>query len=124
MSEERHLPNAAPIEAYGNGGFRFGGMSHRGSLLCLPDSVWASPVIKASDIDEHALARVFENAGSIKHCLIGTGPDLVVLPKELRQKLRGSGIAVETMATGAAVRTYNILIGENRPVAALLVAVE
>ena len=34
----------APIEAYGKGGFRFAGMSHRGSLLCLPDGIWAWPV--------------------------------------------------------------------------------
>ena len=124
MSEERHLPNAAPIESYGNGGFRFGGMSHRGSLLCLPDSVWASAVTAPSEINEHALAKVFENAGAIKHCLIGTGKDFVVIPTALRQRLRDNGIAVETMATGAAVRTYNILLGENRPVAALLIAVD
>ena len=124
MSDAKHLPRAAPIEAYGNGGFRFGGMSHRGSLLCLPDGVWASSVTKASEIDVTALAKVFENAGAIKHCLIGTGPDLVVLPKALRQRFRDSGIAVETMATGAAVRTYNILMGEDRPVAALLIAVD
>jgi uncharacterized protein len=78
----------------------------------------------AGEIEERTLSRVFENADTIRHCLIGTGPDLVVLPKALRQKFRDSGIAVETMATGAAVRTYNILLGENRPVAALLIAVE
>ena len=124
MSDDRHLPRAAQIEAYGNGGFRFDGMSHRGSLLCLPNGVWASSVSKASEIDEQTLAKVFENADAIKHCLIGTGTDLVVIPKPLRQKLRDSGIAVETMATGAAVRTYNILMGEDRPVAALLIAVD
>ena len=124
MSDDRHLPNAAPIDAYGNGGFRFAGMSHRGSLLCLPDGIWASPVTRSSEIDERALARVFDNADSIRHCLIGTGPDLVVLPKALRHKFRDVGMAVETMATGAAIRTYNILLGENRQVAALLIAVE
>jgi uncharacterized protein len=124
VSDDRHLPNAAPIDAYGNGGFRFAGMSHRGSLLCLPDGIWASSVTRASEIDERALAPVFENADSIRHCLIGTGPDLVVLPKILRHKFRDLGIAVETMATGAAIRTYNILLGENRQVAALLIAVE
>ncbi len=124
MSDDKHLPNAAPIDAYGNGGFRFAGMSHRGSLLCLPDGIWASLVTKASEIDAEALARVFENAGSVRHCLIGTGTDLVVLPKALRQRFRDNGIAVETMATGAAVRTYNILLGEKRPVAALLIAVD
>jgi uncharacterized protein len=124
VSEERHLPRAAPIDAYGDGGFRFDGMSHRGSLLCLPDGIWASPVANASEIDEGALSRVFDGSDRIKHCLIGTGADLVVLPKALRQKFRDNGIAVETMATGAAVRTYNILLGENRPVAALLIAVD
>ena len=39
-----HLPRPAPIDAYGKGGFRFAGMSHRGSLLCLPDGIWAWPV--------------------------------------------------------------------------------
>jgi uncharacterized protein len=81
-------------------------------------------VTAAGEIDEQTLAPVFVRAGSIRHCLIGTGADLVVLSKALRQRFRESGIAVETMATGAAVRTYNILLGENRPVAALLIAVE
>ena len=47
----RHLPRPAPIEAYGKGGFRFAGMSHRGSLLCLPHGIWASAVTAAGDID-------------------------------------------------------------------------
>lgn len=121
--DTRHLPNAALIESYGNGGFRFGGMSHRGSILCLPNGVWASRVTTAAAIDEAALALVFANAEIVKHCLIGTGMDPAIIPAPLRQKLHDSGIAVETMTTGAAVRTYNILLDENRPVAALLIAV-
>jgi hypothetical protein len=39
-----HLPRSAPIEAYGKGGFVFAEMSHRGSLLCLPEAIWAWPV--------------------------------------------------------------------------------
>ena len=125
MSDDaRHLPQAAAIEAYGNGGFRFGDMSHRGSLLCLPDGVWASRVKAVSEIDEQALALVFASAGTVRHCLIGTGKDPAVLPSALRQKFRDHNIAVDIMTTGAAVRTYNILLGENRPVAALLIAVE
>ena len=56
---DKHLPQAAPIEAYGNGGFRFAGMSHRGSLLCLPDGIWAWPVQRPEDINEQSLALVF-----------------------------------------------------------------
>jgi uncharacterized protein len=123
----RHLPRAALIDSYGNGGFRFGEMSHRGSILCLPNGVWASRVTDPAGIDEQALALVFENAGgganAVNHFLIGTGMDPAILPVLLREKFRDNKIAVETMTTGAAVRTYNILLGENRPVGALLIAV-
>ena len=47
VAERRHLPYPAPIEAYGKGGFRFAGMSHRGSLLCLPDGIWPWPLAAA-----------------------------------------------------------------------------
>jgi uncharacterized protein len=123
-----HLPQAALIDSYGNSGFRFGGMSHRGSILCLPSGIWASDVTAPSEIDEHALTRVFESpregAGAIQHLLVGTGRDPAILLPALREQLRDNKVAVETMTTGAAVRTYNILMGEGRPVAALLIAVD
>ena len=125
---DRHLPNPAPIEAYGKGGFRFGGMSHRGSLLCLPNGIWASDVTMAGDIDAAALALVLDPAvapeAAIDHFLIGTGKDIVPLPPPLRDAFRARHIALEAMTTGAAVRTYNILLGERRRIGALLVAVE
>lgn len=117
-----HLPQAAPIDAYGDGGFRFAGMSHRGSLLCLPEGIWASPLVSVQELDAVALAAVLEDA-EVKHFLIGTGADLVPLAATVRDAFRGRGIAVEPMSTGAAVRTWNILIAERRPVAALLLAV-
>jgi uncharacterized protein len=121
-----HLPNAAPIDSYGNGGFRFAGMSHRGSLLCLPVGIWASPVRSAGEIDEAALALALEPGtpdAAVDHFLIGTGKDLIPVSPALREAFRARRIAVESMSTGAAVRTYNILLGERRPVGALLVAV-
>ena len=124
---DRHLPNPAPIEAYGKGGFRFGGMSHRGSLLCLPTGIWASGVKSASDIDEAALVLVLGPATpetAVDHFLIGTGKDPVASPAALREAFRARRIALEAMTTGAAVRTYNILLGERRRIGALLVAVE
>jgi uncharacterized protein len=98
-------------------------MSHRGSLLCLPAGIWASPVASPAQIDESALALVFAHADSIDHLLIGTGADMVALAPALRNKLREHHIVTETMSTGAAVRTYNILLGERRRVAALLIGV-
>jgi uncharacterized protein len=120
---ERHLPHPAPIEAYGNGGFRFASMSHLGSLLCLPEGVWASPVKSASEIDAAALARAFSPDTIIDHFLIGGGEAPVVLSAPLREMFQARRIVVEAMTTGAAVRTYNILLGERRRVGALLVAV-
>ena len=120
----RHLPHAASIEAYGNGGFRFAGMSHRGSLLCLPDGIWASPVTTPKDIDAEALRPVLESAAPISHLLIGTGRDMAGIAPALRQQFRDGNIVVETMATGAAIRTYNVLFDEKRAIAALLIAVE
>ena len=57
-----HLPQPAPIEAYGKGGFRFGGMSHRGSLLCLPDGIWAWPVDRPRRSTKRRLAPALARA--------------------------------------------------------------
>lgn len=118
-----HLPRSAPIEAYGNGGFRFDEMSHRGSLLCLPDSMWAWPVTSPEQIDRTSLARVFEKANSIDTLLIGTGNDVWLPPNDLREALRRLHVGIDAMQTGAAIRTYNIMLGERRRVAAALIAV-
>jgi uncharacterized protein len=118
-----HLPRSAPIEAYGKGGFAFADMSHRGSLLCLPDAIWAWPVSKAEDIDKMALARVFAAAAGIDTLIIGTGTDVWLPPPALREALRAVRVVLDTMQTGPAVRTYNIMIGERRRVAAALIAV-
>jgi uncharacterized protein len=118
-----HLPRSAPIEAYGNGGFAFADMSHRGSLLCLPDAIWAWPITRPEDIDETSLARVFEAANGIDTLIIGTGTKLWLAPAGLRGALRGVRVVLDTMQTGPAIRTYNIMIGERRRVAAALIAV-
>jgi len=122
-SEAPHLPRSAPIEAYGKGGFAFADMSHRGSLLCLPDAIWAWPVTRPEDIDEYSLARVFAAANSIDTLIVGTGTDVWVPPKVLREALRTVRVVLDAMQTGPAIRTYNIMMGERRRVAAALIAV-
>lgn len=118
-----HLPRSAPIDAYGAGGFRFAEMSHRGSLLCLPDSMWAWPVARPQDIDRYTLARVFERANMIDTLIIGTGAEVWLPPNELREALRRVHVGIDAMQTGPAIRTYNIMMGERRRVAAALIAV-
>ena len=118
-----HLPQPAPIDAYGDGGFRFAGMSHRGSLLCFPDGIWAWLVQDAAHLTEPALTAVFDRAQTLDFFLIGAGRDPWILPEDLRRRFRDLSLSVDVMPTGAAVRTYNILLAENRRVGAGLIAV-
>jgi uncharacterized protein len=118
-----HLPRSAPIDAYGNGGFAFAEMSHRGSLLCLPEAIWAWTVTRAAEIDEASLARVFAAAGGIDTLIVGSGMEVWLPPQALREALRAVKVVLDPMQTGPAVRTYNIMIGERRRVAAALIAV-
>ena len=120
-----HLPRPAPIDAYGEGGFRFAGMSHRGSLLCLPDGIWAWPVTASDELTEAALGAGVRPGGrrSTSFCSAPAG-DPGPLPEALRQRFRAPAFRVDAMPTGAAVRTYNILLAENRRVGAGLIAVE
>jgi uncharacterized protein len=119
-----HLPYPVTIDAYGSGGFRFGGMSHRGSLLCLPEGIWAWPVSSVKELTEAALAPVFERAPALDLFLIGAGRDPYALPEPLRARFRALSISVDCLATGSAAQTYNILLGEKRRVGAGLIAVE
>ncbi len=118
-----HLPRPALIDAYGDGGFRFGGMSHRGSLLCLPDGIWAWPVKNVAELTPDGLRAVFDRAESLDFFLIGAGRDPWALPETIGKRFRELSLSVDTMATGAAVRTYNILLAESRRVGAGLIAV-
>ncbi|MGB3646229.1 MAG: Mth938-like domain-containing protein [Mesorhizobium sp.] len=121
---EAFFPGRAPIEAYGNGGFRFADMSHRGSLLCLPSGVHGWEPADANALTESDFERVFAEAGAVELLLVGCGPDLRRLPPALLGSLKQAGIACDSMSTGAAVRTYNVLLAEERAVAAALIAVD
>ncbi|WP_336294147.1 Mth938-like domain-containing protein [Bartonella sp. CB169] len=120
---EAHFPGRVPIDAYGNGGFRFADMSHRGSIICVPSGIYgidmASPIPTQED-----MSRILKESFKIEVLLIGTGVELLRLPEELRMLLAEKRISSDTMSTGAAVRTFNVLLAENRAVAALLFAVE
>jgi uncharacterized protein len=124
LMQPARFPGRAPIDAYGNGGFRFANMSHRGSILALPSGIEAWPVASAADVTPAALSRLIDEASAIEVLLIGTGVGMTPLTREARATLERAGLAPELMSTGAAVRTYNVLLSEERAVAAALVAVE
>jgi uncharacterized protein len=119
-----HFPGRAPVDAYGNGGFRFADMSHRGSILCLPSGIHGWEPEDTAKLRHEDFERVFQQADGIEILLVGTGKELKPLPPALRQAFREAGISADPMSTGAAVRTYNVLLAEDRAVAAALVAVD
>jgi uncharacterized protein len=120
---DAHFPGQAPIDAYGNGGFRFADMSHRGSLLCLPSGIHGWDLREGDPLTVEAFSRVLEESGAIEVLLVGTGQDLRPIPANLKSALRERGISSDPMSTGAAVRTFNIMLAEARAVAAALIAV-
>ncbi len=111
------------IEAYGDGGFRITGSRYEGSRIVFADRVvdWAPDTIE--QVDRAALEPLLLAAERIDVLLLGCGPRQVFLEPDLRKVLRQAGIAVETMDTGSACRTYNVLMAEERRVAAALIAV-
>ncbi len=130
MSEKPRLydgfiPGRYAIDAYGGGGFRFAGMSHRGSILALPSGIKIWEPTNDRLLTEDDFVSIIAEASDIEFLFVGTGNDLIPLQGTLRSHLKQAGIrSIEVLATGAAARTYNILVAEDRKVAAALIAVE
>ncbi len=117
------VPGFWQIDSYGNGGFRFAGMSHRGSIIASPAGVSAWGALEAADISEAALQSILEDGSGIGFLLIGTGTQIHPVDPTLRAALRERRIACEVMTTAAAISTYHVLAAEARRVAAALLAV-
>ena len=114
------LAGRAPI-GYGGGVFRIGGIEHRGSLLILSRGVFAWPVADAPEANEATLAPVLGEGPAAGFLLLGTGATQVFPPRALREAFAKAGIGLEVMDTGAACRTYNVLLAEGRVFAAALI---
>ena len=108
-------PGQPPVDAYGNGGFRFAQMSHRGSILLLPSGVYAW--------DEKDFGPVLAERGGIDLFILGTGPVMLRPSRPVREAFEKAGIQLDAMATGFAISTYNLLLAEKRRVGAGLAAV-
>ena len=111
------------VEAYGDGGFRIGGVAHQGSVLVMPERTLAWPVQRLEEVSFASFAPLLPHAGDIQVLLLGCGRRINLVPAALRTALREAGMVLEPMDTGAACRTYNVLAAEDRRVAAALIAV-
>ncbi len=110
------------IDAYGDGGFRISGKRYEGSVLILPANTLGWPVSAMSELSPESLAPVVGAVPAVELLIIGCGRQLVRISEDLRQFLKQAGIVVEPMDTGAACRTFNVLQGEQRRIAAALIA--
>ena len=63
---DAHFPGRVPIDAYGNGGFRFAEMSHRGSILCVPSGIYGWDPVRPEDLDRDSFERILAEAAGIE----------------------------------------------------------
>jgi len=107
------------IESYGASGFRVSGVAYGGAILVFPEATHAWAAANVADLTQAAFEPVVARGG-IEILLVGCGRRMVMLPRALRDELRRAGIVADAMDTGAACRTYNVLLAEDRRVAAAL----
>jgi uncharacterized protein len=116
-------PGAPVVQSYGDGRFRVAGQALEGSILIFRDKSVPWPVSEWEAVTVDSLAPILEEKPPVDILLVGCGPVFVPAPAGLRAALRDAGIVLEWMDTGAACRTFNVLLGEGRPMAAALIAV-
>jgi uncharacterized protein len=112
------------INSYGAGGFMITGERHEGSVLVFPEQVVAFEPKAWSALTLNHLLAITEVVPHVELLLIGCGPSIQPLSTNHRAALRKAGIGIDLMDTGAACRTYNILMAEGRRVAAALIALD
>ena len=111
------------ITGYGNGQFKISGQVYTTPILVFPDRTVIWDIKPNAAISLESLNVVVEEEGEIDLLLIGCGKSQMILPPKIRMALKEVGIALEIMDTGAAVRTYNVVLAEGRRVAAALISV-
>jgi uncharacterized protein len=109
------------IQSYGPKGFKVSGVSYDTPLIITPLSCtpWNAPV----SVDNLAVSDFSffkDKKGEIDVVLLGAGTKPSMIADDIRTALRENGISIDVMETGAACRTYNVLMAEGRRVAAML----
>lgn len=111
------------ILGYGDLGFTISGVRHEGSVLVLPKATLAWSVTTMAELTMASLEPLLTAEQRPSVLMLGCGKGMSVVPRDIRAALKAAGIVVEPMDTGAACRTFNVLLTEGRDVAAALIAV-
>jgi uncharacterized protein len=99
-------------------------MSHIGSVLILASGIYAWPPKSVHELAAEDFSAVLSEAELVNFLLLGTGKTMLPPPAPVRQLFASGPLPLEIMDTGAAVRTYNVLLAEDRPPAAALIAID
>lgn len=121
---ETNFKDSIYLQGYGNGGFVLSSGVHRGSLLLLPDGPESIDAQTLADLDDLTAQKIIDAASQFDVILIGCGAQIAPLPRSIRQAFDQADVPYDLMDTGAACRTFNVLLAEERRVAALLIATE
>jgi uncharacterized protein len=116
ISERRQL-----IRSYGGGKFVINDIPFETSLILFPEKVVEWPVKTMAELTEQSLVSIADAADEVEILLIGTGHAQQFVSPALRRAFKEKhGIVIDAMDTGAACRTFNVLMAEDRRVAAAL----
>ncbi len=99
-------------------------MSHRGSLLIVPSGIYGWDVGALDELTPERCALFLAELQRPAFVLLGTGREHRLPPEPIRKLFAEAGIGLEPMSTGAAARTYNVLLAEGRDFGAGLIAVD
>jgi len=112
------------VQKYGDGRFTISTVVFEGSVVVVPEETTPWSVQSTEDITIESLSAITDQADDFDIVLIGAGPKFSRIPLDLRKALKEFGLVLEWMDTGAACRTFNVLVAEERRVAAALIAVD
>ena len=116
--------NRQLIQGYGDGGFRVSGVRYSGSIIVFPWETVPWPVVAGDNFTVEHFGAIRDAENEVSVLLLGCGAKASLIGTELRVQVRDWGVVIEAMDTGAACRTYNVLLSEDRFVAAALIAIE
>jgi uncharacterized protein len=111
------------MQGYGDGGFRIAGDRFEGSQIIFPERTCPWPATSLAGITLESLNAVIKNSSHIDILIVGCGQEFQPVPDDLRDDLKKHGIVLEWMDTPAGCRTFNVLLVEERPIAAALLAI-
>ena len=123
MAQGPLFPSSTPIDAYGDGGFRFAERRHEGQLLVLPSGVYGSAAKSPKSLSAKQFQSVFSEADQIEFLILGMWEVLPRSPKSVRAAFAKAVLGLKVMDSGTACGMFNVLLGESRAVAAALIAV-